>query len=77
MWDILSTYAEDNVFVTIIPEAEAIPADLVLLHEHGDNYSLQTSGPCTPDELNSRLSTFLADKKQISAEEFFEQFPLV
>ena len=62
MWDILSTYTGNNVLVTIIPEAEVIPADLVLLHEHGDHYSLQTSATCTPDELNFRLSTFLADK---------------
>jgi hypothetical protein len=43
-----------------IPGGTELPKSLVLLHEHTDHYSLQTTAPVTLEELNSVLTRFLS-----------------
>jgi hypothetical protein len=47
--------------IYMVKEGTKIPDNLVLLHEHTDHYSLQTSVPCKEDELNERLTKFLTE----------------
>jgi hypothetical protein len=74
-WDIISSY-EGDFQIVVIPKSTSIPLELVLLHERGDHYSLQTSVPCRIDELNSRITKFLRPMQRISREEYFEKYPL-
>ena len=76
LWDILSSYAAPNIYVFVVPQGVHIPHDLILLHERGDHFSLQTSIPCSPQNLNSRLSDFMSDKIVLTKEEFFSRYPL-
>ncbi|KAF2760178.1 hypothetical protein EJ05DRAFT_274469 [Pseudovirgaria hyperparasitica] len=47
-----------------------IPADLILVHEHTDHYSLQAATEMSLEQLNTKITSFLAssgtimDKKQ-------------
>ncbi len=76
MWDILSRF-NNRAEIQIIPKNALIPPELVLCLEHGDHYSLQTSEPVNPKELNARLNAFLADKERISKEEYFKRYSVV
>jgi hypothetical protein len=76
MWDILSSYNSPRSKVTIVPEGAVLPDNLVLLHEHGDHYSLQTTEVCTLDQLNSRITKFLKPFEEIDRETYFTRFPL-
>lgn len=51
-----------------------LPDGLVLLHEHSDHYSLQTSVPVPLDKLNQKLTEFLQTLPSQSKEEFIEWF---
>ena len=53
-----------------IPMNTPIPENLILLHEHTDHYSLQSSIKCTPEELNDRLTKFLKKQTLMSKENF-------
>ncbi len=75
MWDIL-TQTKGKAMVAIIPKDTVIPPELILCHEHGDHFSLQTAVPATPKELNNRLTKFLEDKELISKEDYFNRFPV-
>ncbi len=76
MWDILGRF-NNKVEIQIIPAGTPIPSELVLCHEHGDHYSLQTSEPVTPKVLNERLTAFLASMERISKEEYFKRYSVV
>ncbi|EFC44493.1 predicted protein [Naegleria gruberi] len=76
---ILAHYKK-KVGLILIPEGVAIPDDLVLIHEHTDHYSLQTSVPCTEDELNAKLNHFFETTpniQKVPLEAYLEQFPLM
>lgn len=77
MWDILSTWAgRGKTNVLVIPQGTIIPDDLVLIHEHGDHYSLQTTISRTPRDLNSSLTKFMDPFEMMTKEEYFERYPL-
>jgi len=75
--DVLTNYAGNKVCVSVLPQGVQLPPDLIILHEEADHYSLQTTLPCTPKDLNTRLTNFMADKEFIPREEFFARFPLM
>ncbi|CAF0780093.1 unnamed protein product [Brachionus calyciflorus] len=47
--------------IYIIKEGVQLPENLVLLHEHTDHYSLQTTIACKEEDLNKRLTRFLKE----------------
>ena len=52
-----------------------IPPELVLIHERGDHWSMQTAVPCKPSVLNSRLTSLLAPCQGISKDSYFTRYP--
>jgi len=48
-----------KIRVLEIPAGTPIPPTLVLLHEHSDHYSVQTTEVVTPDVFNARLTEWL------------------
>ena len=73
--DILSTYS-GKCEVVMIPEGTKLPADLILIHEHGDHYSLQTTKPITPTDLNKTLTSFIKPFERLSKEDYYNRFPI-
>lgn len=61
-------------FVYMIKEGTEIPENLILLHEHTDHYSMQTSIPCTENDLNKRLTKFLQEKSTLLTKEQCQNF---
>ena len=57
-----------------IPEGTEIPKELVLILEHSDHYSLQTSIPVTEEVLNERLHNFLSKQKMMTRLECLKIF---
>ena len=47
-----------------------MPEGLVLVHEHTDHYSVQTSEPCTLPELNAKITALLQRASSQTPEEF-------
>lgn len=62
-----------NTVVTILPKGLKIPDSLVLIHEFGDHFSLQTTSPITPAALNTTMSNFLSPLEVISKAEYFKR----
>jgi hypothetical protein len=54
-------------------EGSPVPSGLVLLHEHSDHYSLQTSEPITLDALNTKMTEFLMTIPRQTRDQFFAQ----
>ena len=75
MWDILANF-RGRFDIVVVPADTPIPPELVLWHEHGDHYSMQTSEPVTPAKLNGRLTKFLDGMERISKEDYFERYPI-
>jgi hypothetical protein len=71
--DILEHYSKSSK-IFVIPENTVLEEYFVLLHEHGDHYSLQTSVACTPKVLNERMTEFLSKMEIISKNDYFERF---
>jgi hypothetical protein len=65
-----------EVSVCEVPEGAPIPAGLVLVHEHTDHFSMQTSVPCTPRELNEKLTSFIAQYEHYPKSEWFRRYPI-
>jgi hypothetical protein len=72
--EIIANYRGNNIY--FIPKGTKFPSELVLLHEHSDHYSLQTSVECHENTLNQRLTDFLANMEQLSKEKYFERHPM-
>ena len=70
--EIIANFRGNCIFV--VPKDTPIPDDLVLLHEHSDHYSLQTSVPCTEKQLNQRLQTFFSKLPQMDKATFFKTY---
>ena len=73
--DIISSF-KGKFEVVYIPAGVDIPEGLVLILEIGDHYSLQTTVPISPPELNKKMTDFLKPFERMAKEEFFERFPL-
>jgi len=61
-------YAYEILKGTKIPEE----LNLILVHEHTDHYSLQTSVECTEEDLNLRLNKFIESSKLMTKEEMLK-----
>lgn len=75
MWDIVSS-RRGITNVLEIPDGVMIPEGLVLLHEHGDHYSLQCTKPIKRKALEGLMNQFIADFPFYSKEEYFSKYPL-
>ena len=64
---------EGKVSVVVIPKGAKIPDELVLIHEFGEHFSLQTNVKATPDEVNSNIMNFFEPFEMISKEEYFDR----
>jgi hypothetical protein len=60
-----------------VPQGTRIPAELVLLHEHSDHYSVQPATKMTPAQLNKALTNFLSQGGvlRMTKQEFYERHP--
>ncbi|RNA03808.1 hypothetical protein BpHYR1_021722 [Brachionus plicatilis] len=56
-------------YIYMVKEGTAIPDNLVLLHEHTDHYSLQTSIQCSEKDLNENLTRFLKENASLLSKE--------
>ena len=61
-------------YIYIIPKDTPLPDELILILEHTDHYSIQTTTDCTEKELNERLNKFLEKMELISKEEFNKKY---
>jgi len=69
-----------KIGLILIPKGVVVPEGLVLIHEHTDHYSLQTTTSCSEDEMNAKLNHFFDNTpglQKVSLEEYLKQFPLM
>lgn len=74
MWEILSTQT-GVVKVIEIPEGTHLPPDMVILHEHTDHYSLQTTKSIKPSVFSKNVTEFLSKFEVYPKEVYFERYP--
>ena len=73
----LVAHRRGDARVVLIPGGTPMPPGLVLLHEHSDHYSLQTSAPCKPAELNARLNAFFKSLPTVlTRDEYLQRYPI-
>lgn len=70
--DLLAT-RKKNTPVVIVPKGLELPKELVLIHEFGDHFSLQTTVKEKPDIVNARLTALLKSLQCITSAEYFER----
>lgn len=75
LWDIISG-KQGTVNLLEIPAGSKLPDGLVLLHEHGDHYSLQCTRSMTRKALEALMNEFLKDFPFYSKDEYFNKYPL-
>lgn len=75
LWDIVSS-RRGITNILEIPAGVKIPEGLVLLHEHGDHYSLQGTQPMKRKALEALMNKFVADFPFYTKEEYFQKYPL-
>ncbi|KAI5801499.1 hypothetical protein DFH27DRAFT_556976 [Peziza echinospora] len=74
--EIVRGFSGQKSAVWRIPEGVELPKELVVLHEHSDHYSMQTTEPVELSVLNERISQFLeAHGEKMSVDEFCERYP--
>jgi hypothetical protein len=71
----------DNTYIgpngaSLLQEETTIPNDLVLLHEHGDHYSLQSVKPISIKGLQDLINAFIHNLPFHSKEEYFIKYPI-
>lgn len=71
MLDILSKFKGSPLIFSLL-EGMVLPKGLVVIHEHTDHYSLQTTEPVTLPELNERMTKLLASCMHSTREQFLE-----
>lgn len=75
MYEILSETGP-KASVREVPEGTAIPEGLVLIHEHTDYYSMQTTAPCSVEDLKRKLDKFLLPFDMFPKASYFKRYPL-
>ena len=55
-------------------EGMEVPKEFVLIHEHSDHYSMQTSEPIDLQSFNDKLTKFLQNLPSQTKEQFIEQY---
>jgi hypothetical protein len=72
LYSLVTKKALPTKAVFCIPKDTPIPPELVIIHEHSDHFSLQTTTPVTYKELMKNMTKFLAPHK-IPFEEVHER----
>ena len=62
-----------NPRVYALLEGMTLPEGLIVLHEHSDHYSMQTTKPITLDELNEKMTQLLSTVTSVTRDEFLAQ----
>lgn len=75
MWDILSMRSGPTNILEV-PAGLKLPKELVLLHEHGDHYSLQCTSPMKRKEVEAIMNQFIKDFPFYPKIEYFKKYPL-
>jgi hypothetical protein len=75
MWDILSE-RKGVTNVLEVPKGTKIPEGLVLLHEHGDHYSLQCTAPMKRKALETLMNSFVKELPFYPKNDYFDKYPL-
>lgn len=74
--ELVENFRGSNICVYSIPAETELPNDLILVHEFGDHYSLQARQEMTVEELNTKITEFLASKgARLTREEWKQQYP--
>ncbi|KAI5849588.1 hypothetical protein DFP73DRAFT_541133 [Morchella snyderi] len=74
--EVIRNFRGRNTTVYRLPEGTELPEQLILLHEHSDHYSLQTTEPVELKELNNRLTDFLQKKgERMMQKQFCDRYP--
>ena len=75
--EILSMFAKTYKVIRLPPGLE-LPDKLVLIHEHSDHYSVQTTEPCSEQELNNRMTEWLKNGGEfMSINDYYKLYPLI
>jgi hypothetical protein len=72
MMRILKEFSGEPIVFAML-EGLPVPPGLVLLHEHSDHYSLQTSEPITLEALNTKMTDFFKTLPRQTRDQFFAQ----
>ena len=74
MMNILSNFRGDLNLLRIyrMQENSPVPDDMVLILEHSDHYSLQTSKEVSLNDFNSKLTEYLQSLPSLTKEQFVE-----
>ncbi|OBZ70677.1 hypothetical protein A0H81_09464 [Grifola frondosa] len=76
--ELIRGFKGKNTVIYRIPEGIPLPPDLVLLHEHSDNHSIQCKVPMTLSELNSKVTKFVQENgEKMTKMEFVERYPFM
>ncbi|KAI5480904.1 hypothetical protein MNV49_006713 [Pseudohyphozyma bogoriensis] len=76
MQEVIRGFNHKNTIVWTIPEGLPFPSHFVLIHEHSDHFSLQTTEPVSLTEFNKRLTTFFTEKcTEMTQKEWCEKYP--
>lgn len=76
MWEILDNYKGGKIVVSEVPKDTPVPEGMVLLHEHNDHYSLQTTEPIDPKVFTKRATAFFKKYPQYPKEDYFIRHPI-
>eukprot|EP00056_Hartaetosiga_gracilis_P014547 m.240827 g.240827 ORF g.240827 m.240827 type:complete len:154 (-) comp16133_c0_seq1:203-664(-) len=74
MEGLLRTFRGKHARVYTIPQGLLLPEELVLIHEHTDHYSLQTTKPIPLPDFNNLLMDFLSEMDQNTPQEILEMW---
>ncbi|KAJ7273746.1 hypothetical protein B0H12DRAFT_1007738 [Mycena haematopus] len=67
-----------NTVIYRLPQGVKLPPDLVLLHEHTEQHSMQCTVPMTLATLNEKLSAFCREHGEgMTKMEFVERYPFM
>jgi hypothetical protein len=59
----------------MIPAGHILPDSLIMVHEHSDHFSLQTSRPCTDLSYLNELCMAFEELKMISKQQYYGLHP--
>ncbi|KAI1078583.1 hypothetical protein F5B20DRAFT_547651 [Whalleya microplaca] len=69
-------FKSQNMVVFGVPEGTELPEDLLLVHERSDHYSLQPARSMTIDDLNGKISLFMAEHARVfNRDQWMKAYP--
>jgi hypothetical protein len=74
IFEVVSHWRGKDARIYRIPKGTKLPDNLILLHEHSDHYSLQTTEPVKLSELNKRLTVFFNQFEYMNPNEFQSKY---